>query len=250
MLFPKGLRKNNIFLKRKNRRIIRSPQTYVFSNESTLRIRWPKYWSFSFSISPSNEHPGLISFRMDWLDILAIQGTLMSLPQHHSSKASILGPWFWEGLGAGGEGDDIGWDGWMASPTQWTWVWVNSGSLWWTGRPGVLQFMGSQRAGHDWVTDWTETSSPSTWTRTLFPKETNLLSWWSPNAHVHLENLQRSIPIFPMSQIISLTFLFTVAQLYSQARLSITFSLNSLPFLKFTEKLKGQYKELFLEPLE
>ena len=62
----------------------------VFSNESTLRMRWPKYWSFSFSISPSKEHPGLISFRMHWLDILAVQGTFKSLLQHHSSKASIL----------------------------------------------------------------------------------------------------------------------------------------------------------------
>ena len=62
----------------------------VFSNESTLCMRWPKYWSFSFSISPSKEHPGLISFRMDWLDLLAVQGTLKSLLQYHSSKASIL----------------------------------------------------------------------------------------------------------------------------------------------------------------
>ena len=66
------------------------PSIRVFSNESALCIRWPKYWSFSFSISPSNEHPGLISFRMDWLDFLAAQGTLKSLLQHHSSKASIL----------------------------------------------------------------------------------------------------------------------------------------------------------------
>ena len=66
------------------------PSIRVFSNESALHIRWPKYWSFSFSISPSNEHPGLISFRMDWLDVLAVQGTLKSLLQHHSSKASIL----------------------------------------------------------------------------------------------------------------------------------------------------------------
>ena len=66
------------------------PSIRVFSNESALRIRWPKYWSFSFNISPSNEHPGLISFRMDWLDLLAVQGTLKSLLQHHSSKASIL----------------------------------------------------------------------------------------------------------------------------------------------------------------
>ena len=66
------------------------PSIRVFSNESTLRMRWPKYWSFIFSISPSNEHPGLISFRMDWVDLLAVQRTLKSLLQHHSSKASIL----------------------------------------------------------------------------------------------------------------------------------------------------------------
>src|SRR5574340_367545 len=66
------------------------PSIRVFSNESTLRMRWPKYWSFSFSISPSKEHPGLISFRMHWLDLLAVQGTLKSLLQHHSLKASIL----------------------------------------------------------------------------------------------------------------------------------------------------------------
>ena len=66
------------------------PSIRVFSNESALCMRWPKYWSFSFSISPSNEHPGLICFRMEWLDLLAVQGTLKSLPQHHSSKASIL----------------------------------------------------------------------------------------------------------------------------------------------------------------
>ena len=66
------------------------PSIRFFSNESTLRMRWPKYWSFSFSIIPSKEHPGLISFRIDWLDLLAVQGTLKSLLQHHSSKASIL----------------------------------------------------------------------------------------------------------------------------------------------------------------
>ena len=66
------------------------PSSRVFSNDSVLHIRWPKYWSFSFNISHSNEHPGLISFRMDWLDLLAVQGTLKSLLQHHSSKASIL----------------------------------------------------------------------------------------------------------------------------------------------------------------
>ena len=66
------------------------PNIRVFSNASTLYMRWPKYWSFSFSTSPSNEHPGLISFRMDWLDLLAVQGTPKSLVQHHSSKASVL----------------------------------------------------------------------------------------------------------------------------------------------------------------
>ena len=67
-------------------------------------------------------------------------------------------PWCWEGLGAGGKGDDRGWDGWMASPTWWTWVWVNSWSWWWTGRPGAQRFMGLQRVGHDWATElnWTE----------------------------------------------------------------------------------------------
>ena len=66
------------------------PTIRVFSNESALHIRWPKYWSFSFNISPSNEHPGLVSFRMDWLDLLAVQGALKGLLQHHSSKASVL----------------------------------------------------------------------------------------------------------------------------------------------------------------
>ena len=73
-------------------------------------------------------------------------------PPH--AKSWLIGRlWCWEGLGAGGEGDDRGWDGWMASPTWWTWVWVNSGSWWWTGWPGVLQFMGSPRVGHDWATE-------------------------------------------------------------------------------------------------
>ena len=74
-------------------------------------------------------------------------------------------PWCWEGLGAGGEGYDRGWDSWMASPTQWTWVLVDSGSWWWTGRSGVLRFMGSQRVGHDWATElnWTEDDTNFIW---------------------------------------------------------------------------------------
>ena len=77
--------------------------------------------------------------------------------------------WCWEGLRAGGEGDDRGWDGWMASLIRWTWVWVNSGSWWWTGRPGVLQFMGLQRVGHDWVTElnWTELNL---WQALVYPR--------------------------------------------------------------------------------
>ena len=72
-------------------------------------------------------------------------------------------PWYWEGLGAGGNRDDRGWDGWMASPPWWTWVWVNSGSWWWTGRPGMVRFMGSQRVAQDWVTElirWWKIGSP------------------------------------------------------------------------------------------
>ena len=80
-----------------------------------------------------------------------------------------------EGLGTGGEGDDRGWDGWMAPPTRWTWVWVNSGSWWWTGRPGVLRFMGSQRVGHNWLTElkWTQvnlSSQTRDWTWALAMK--------------------------------------------------------------------------------
>ena len=215
------------------------PSIRVFSNESALCMRWPKYWSFSFSIIPSKEHPGLISFRMDWLYLLAVQGTLKSLLQHHSSKASIFWKicaisskisWFeiWNSLSAkgfwyictsdykasyvkicilstfimtarisnqsilkeispgcslegmmlklklqyfghlmqradslektlmlGGIGGrrrrgDQGWYGWMASPTWWTWVWVNFGSWWWTG---VLRFMGLQWIRHNWATE-------------------------------------------------------------------------------------------------
>ena len=165
------------------------PSIRVFSSESALRMRWPNYWSFS--ISPSNEYSGLISLRMDWLDLLAVQGTLKSLLQHHSSKHQLTiiwtsleeispeysleglmlklklqnfghlmrrvthlkRPWCWERLRARGGGDDRRWDGWMASPTQWTWVWVSSGSWWWTRRPGMLQSMGSQIAGSDWATE-------------------------------------------------------------------------------------------------
>ena len=79
-------------------------------------------------------------------------------PPDAKELTHLKSPWCWEILRAGGEGDDRGWDGWMASPTQWTWVWVDSGSWWWTGRPGVLRFMGSQRIRHNWATElnWTD----------------------------------------------------------------------------------------------
>ena len=91
-------------------------------------------------------------------------------------------PWYWERLRAGGKEDDRGWDGWMASPTQWTWVWVSSGSWWWTGRPGVLQSMRSQRVGHDWPTElnWTE---PLPW---------HLLPWYSRMEWRMLNSVLRS----------------------------------------------------------
>ena len=109
------------------RRLLRVPWTARRSNQSI-----PKDWCWSWNSSTL----------ATWCEELTHLKT----------------PWCWEGLGAGGEGDDRGWDGWMASPTQWTWVWVNSGSWWWTERPGVLQSMGSQKAGHDWATElnWTE----------------------------------------------------------------------------------------------
>ena len=123
------------------RRLLRVPWTARRSNQSILKEISPEcYWK-------------------DWCwswnsNTLA---TSCEEPTHWKR------PWCWERLKAGGEGDDRGWDGWMASPTRWTWVWVSSGSWWWTGRPGVLQFMGSQRVRHDWATELncTELESPS-----------------------------------------------------------------------------------------
>ena len=103
-------------------------------------------------------------------------------------KSWLIGKrvWCWEGLGAGGEGDDRGWDGWMASLTWWTWVWENSGSWWWTGRPGVLLFTGSQRVGHDWATGlkWTELmyfKSGSETFQCKWCRKNTLLEWVRPN---------------------------------------------------------------------
>ena len=119
------------------RRLLRDPWTARRSNQSILK-----------EISPGCSLEGLmLKLKLQYF------GHLMRRAD------SLEKTWCWEGLGAGGEGDDRGWDGWMASPTQWTWVSVGSGSWWWTGRPGVLWFMGSQRVGQDWATElnWTET---------------------------------------------------------------------------------------------
>ena len=112
------------------RRLLRVPWTARRSNQSILK-----------EISPGCSLEGLM-----------LKLKLQYLVTHWKI------PWCWEGLGAGGEGDDRGWDGWMASLTQWTWIWVNSGSWWWTGRPGVLWFIGSQRVRHSWATEmnWSE----------------------------------------------------------------------------------------------
>ena len=108
--------------------------------------------------------------------------------------------WCWEGLGTGGEGDDRGWDGWMASLTRWMWVWVNSRSWWWTGRPGVLRFMGSQRVRHDWETElnWTE------WCH-IHPSPL----FWMPSLSIWIiqTNTQEILPWIPPSEISSFSSL-------------------------------------------
>ena len=118
------------------RRLLRVPWTARRSNQSILK-----------EISPEYSLEGLM-----------LKLKLQSLATSCKELTQWKRLWCWEGLGAGGEGDDRRWDGWMASLTRWTWVWVNSGSWWWTGRLGVLRFMGLQRVGHDWATElnWTE----------------------------------------------------------------------------------------------
>ena len=113
------------------RRLLRIPWTARRSNQSILK-----------EISPGCSLEGLM-LKLKFQYLATRCEELIHLKRF----------WCWERLGAGGEGDDWGWDGWMASPSQWTWVWVDSGSWWWTGRPGVLRFMGSQRVRHDWATE-------------------------------------------------------------------------------------------------
>ena len=116
------------------RRLLRVPWTARRSNQSILKEISPEYSLEGLTLKLKLQYFGHLMRRADSLE-----------------KA-----WCWERLRARGEGDDRGWDDWMASPTQWTWVWMNSGSWWWTGRPGVLQFMGSQRVRHDWATEQEE----------------------------------------------------------------------------------------------
>ena len=252
MLFPKGLRKITYFKKERTGgeldpppKLMSFPMSQLFaSGGQSIAV------SASASVLPMNTQDWSPLGWTGWIS-LPSKGLSWVFPNTTVQKHQFFDPDSGRDWGQEEEGtteDEMA--GWHHR--------LNGHEFEWT--PGVCDGQGGLVCCNSWgrkeldTTEWlTElklSSSPSTWSRTLFPKETNLLSWWSPNAHVHLENLQRSIPIFPISQIISLTFLFTVVQLYSQARLSIAFSLNFLPFLKFTEKLKGQYKELFLEPLE
>ena len=120
------------------RRLLRVPWTARRSNQSILKEISPGCTLEGMMLKLKLQYFGHLMQRVDSLERL----------------------WWWEGLGAGGKGDDRGWDGWMASLTRWTWVWVNSGSWWWTGRPGMLRFIGSQRVGHNRATElnWTEDS--------------------------------------------------------------------------------------------
>ena len=118
------------------RRLLRVPWTARRSNQSVVKEISPEYSLEGLILKMNLQYFGHLMWRTD----------------------SLKRPWWWERLKAGGEGDNRGWDGWMASPTQWTWVWASSRSWWWTGRPGVLQCTGSQRVGHDWATElnWTD----------------------------------------------------------------------------------------------
>ena len=136
-------------------------------------------------------------------------------------------PWCWEGLGAGGEGDDRGWDGWMASPTRWAWVWVNSGSWWWTGRPGVLWFMGSQRVRRDWATElnWTELN----WT------ELTSLLGSLPVDFIYLEGLFSNMKSFP-SALPLLDLIITLWQMdskYMYLSINDLLTINTVPRIWF-----------------
>ena len=121
----------------------------MFSNCGAREDSWESLGLQTDPTSPSLRKSVLNSHRKDW----CWSWNSNTLASWCEELTHWKRPWCWERLKAGGKGDDRGWDGWMASPSQWTWVWVNSGSWQWTGRPAVLQSMGSQRVGHDWVTE-------------------------------------------------------------------------------------------------
>ena len=127
--------------------LLRGWKPRVAAGHLVTRWKWTKPTQSPKEINPNGNHPEY-----------ALEGLMLRLKLQYSGHLmrranSWKRPWCWERLKVGGERDNRGWDGWMASPTQWTWVWVSSGSWWGTGRPGVLQSMGSQRVGHDWVTE-------------------------------------------------------------------------------------------------
>ena len=127
------------------RRLLRVPWTARRPNQSILKEISPEYSLEGLMLKLKLQYFGYLMRRTD-----SLEKTL--------KKKKKKRPWCWEGLKAGGKGDNRGWDGWMASPNPWKWVWVNSGSWWWTGRPGVLQSMGSWRVGRDWATELTDWS--------------------------------------------------------------------------------------------
>ena len=128
-----------------------STENLMFLNCSVVENSWESLGLQGDLTSPSSRISVLGVHWKDWC--WSLNSSTLATSSEELTRWKR--PWCWEGLGAGGEGDDRGWDDWMASPTRCAWVWVNSGSLWWTGRPGVLQFMGLQRVGHNWV-NWTE----------------------------------------------------------------------------------------------
>ena len=145
-------------------------------------------WEFLWTARRSNQSILKISPRM------SLEGMMMKLKLQYWSTSTLWKRlWCWEGLGEGGEEEDRGWDGWMASWTRWTWVWVNSGSWWWTGRPGVLWFMGSQRVRHDWVTE---------------------LNWMLPQERLNLSHQMVMYSLFQIAVKISVEFIKYTAFLH------------------------------------
>ena len=136
----------------------------IWNDWSTFPLTWDKFSSAKQNFGAPHGRP-FINWDLYWVFIGRIDveaETPNTLATWCEELTHLKRPWCWERLRAGGEGDNRGWNGWMASPTQWTWVWVDSGSWWWTGRRGMLQFMGLQRVGHDWATELTDWLSGET----------------------------------------------------------------------------------------